>query len=669
MFVYFLFYVLIACTSRTAGITTIHHDKPSESTIPNMATTMNENPEEILNITLSPSERQKRLLPYENYYQTQPMAQPQLEPLYEHSGPSQRFQFDRPPPKKVYLQYDDLSYNQNPPDHNDLYQSSKFTPFLESNAIPGPFRPIIPNHPPQKFKVQYVAVQRPQQSKVIDYSTIYDKLSQLKLQNSRRPAYTQSRRPMEPPRYFSKPQISYVPEGDVYKTIQPTKTIIETFTATNIDIPSAEGMQYNAQDVPQRLQVTPANSYENEEMFYKSFQQNAKPYVNQHIAVEIPQSSYPHQNYEPIVIQKVYQGPKQVIRKPYIVLPRPSGHQEAILRKPIVIIQRKPVYRVKPTFQYVTETPEYEPITPNYIPQYTTPKYEEYQTIVPVTAPPVQTYTENPNALGQILKHLQETNTLPQTLTPDNIDNSIKTLVRILEALKKQHKFSKPIVVADDSSEDYNGSTENEPGGVKGGHISEIPGTVTQSFPADTPDGGTPGKPGVDYPALSSIPQTSFNCKTQRYKGFFGDPDTNCQVWHYCDLNGGQASFLCPNGTIFSQVALTCDWWYNVKCSSTAQLYVLNERLYKYIIPLSPKFPEDYSGPLVDKYLALKFQEMEEKMRKEKKGKGNADKEKENEELQSIETEDTSKTPIIEQSTLNTQRETLETIEDDNDKK
>lgn len=85
------------------------------------------------------------------------------------------------------------------------------------------------------------------------------------------------------------------------------------------------------------------------------------------------------------------------------------------------------------------------------------------------------------------------------------------------------------------------------------------------------------------------------------------------QVWHYCDLNGGQASFLCPNGTIFSQVALTCDWWFNVKCSSTAQLYVLNERLYKYILPVKPSFPEDYAGPLVDEYLALKYYEIENK--------------------------------------------------------
>lgn len=74
------------------------------------------------------------------------------------------------------------------------------------------------------------------------------------------------------------------------------------------------------------------------------------------------------------------------------------------------------------------------------------------------------------------------------------------------------------------------------------GNIDETPGPNT-------------GRPGIDYPALAEIPETSFNCKEQRYKGFFGDPETNCQVWHYCDLNGGQASFLCPNGTIFSQVS------------------------------------------------------------------------------------------------------------------
>lgn len=58
-------------------------------------------------------------------------------------------------------------------------------------------------------------------------------------------------------------------------------------------------------------------------------------------------------------------------------------------------------------------------------------------------------------------------------------------------------------------------------------------------------------------------------------------------------------------------MTLTCDWWFNVKCDTTAQLYVLNERLYKYIIPSKPSFPEDYEGPLVDRYLEDKFRETE----------------------------------------------------------
>ncbi|XP_012217155.1 uncharacterized protein [Linepithema humile] len=130
--------------------------------------------------------------------------------------------------------------------------------------------------------------------------------------------------------------------------------------------------------------------------------------------------------------------------------------------------------------------------------------------------------------------------------------------------------------------------------------------------------GATRGKPNVDYPAYAIIPETDFSCKNQRYKGFFGDPATRCQVWHYCDLNGGKSSFLCPNGTIFSQIALTCDWWFNVKCETTTQLYVLNERLYKYILPIMPKFPEDFTGPEVDRYLELKFKEMEAKLKEKK---------------------------------------------------
>lgn len=36
------------------------------------------------------------------------------------------------------------------------------------------------------------------------------------------------------------------------------------------------------------------------------------------------------------------------------------------------------------------------------------------------------------------------------------------------------------------------------------------------------------------------------------------------QVWHWCLPNGRQFSFLCPNGTVFSQSARVCDWWFKV---------------------------------------------------------------------------------------------------------
>ncbi|XP_037909424.1 proline-rich extensin-like protein EPR1 isoform X3 [Hermetia illucens] len=279
----------------------------------------------------------------------------------------------------------------------------------------------------------------------------------------------------------------------------------------------------------------------------------------------------------------------------------------------------RPVKPIRPSLIYTPRPTQPDPV---YIPEPSASAEEslesekpdsEPEPSHPVSSSPATPITEDneddlaQSSLAEILRKLQDTNQLPKTLTPDNIDDSIRTLIKILDNLKQtQSVLPDPPQHHEEEKEEY---IEQE--------IIEEPKPAKKKRPGP----GT-GRPGIDYPILADIPKTNFNCKEQRYKGFFGDPDTGCQVWHYCDLNGGQASFLCPNGTIFSQVALTCDWWFNVKCSTTPQLYVLNERLYKYILPFTPKFPEDYSGPLVDKYLALKFQEMEEKMRRERlKGK------------------------------------------------
>ncbi|XP_055373845.1 uncharacterized protein LOC129607127 [Condylostylus longicornis] len=90
-----------------------------------------------------------------------------------------------------------------------------------------------------------------------------------------------------------------------------------------------------------------------------------------------------------------------------------------------------------------------------------------------------------------------------------------------------------------------------------------------------------PGRPGTDYPILSAIPYTNFYCDEQLYPGFFADMETRCQGWHYCDIDGRQASFLCPNGTQFSQAVFVCDWWFNVRCDLSPRLYAINARLYQ----------------------------------------------------------------------------------------
>uniref|UniRef100_A0A182JJ06 Uncharacterized protein n=1 Tax=Anopheles atroparvus TaxID=41427 RepID=A0A182JJ06_ANOAO len=44
------------------------------------------------------------------------------------------------------------------------------------------------------------------------------------------------------------------------------------------------------------------------------------------------------------------------------------------------------------------------------------------------------------------------------------------------------------------------------------------------------------------------------------------------QVFHICD-EGKKISFLCPNGTIFRQLDLICDWWFKVDCAATPNHY------------------------------------------------------------------------------------------------
>ena len=63
------------------------------------------------------------------------------------------------------------------------------------------------------------------------------------------------------------------------------------------------------------------------------------------------------------------------------------------------------------------------------------------------------------------------------------------------------------------------------------------------------------------------------------YGGFYADPAADCQVFHVCSRPRGFHSFLCPNGTIFHQTYLTCDFWYNSDCSEAESQYGINNQI------------------------------------------------------------------------------------------
>lgn len=91
------------------------------------------------------------------------------------------------------------------------------------------------------------------------------------------------------------------------------------------------------------------------------------------------------------------------------------------------------------------------------------------------------------------------------------------------------------------------------------------------SLSINIPGGGVPGK---DYPILATVPYTGFSCDGLEYPGHYADYRARCQVYHICQKDGRHSSFLCPNGTVFSQWYSVCDWWFNVDCDGAQTWFV-----------------------------------------------------------------------------------------------
>jgi len=157
----------------------------------------------------------------------------------------------------------------------------------------------------------------------------------------------------------------------------------------------------------------------------------------------------------------------------------------------------------------------------------------------PTTPITTTTTTDKYSALNELLDGYDLGNRLSNKITADNIGSSIQTLSAVLQLLQNE---------ADEH--------QARPLRPKKPKPEYRPDPIDEYD--DTGDVGNPGRPGVDYPTLSVIPKTSFDCKTQRYKGFFGDPETLCQVlnvilylyifsaWHIIDYQWRVDTYLPP---------------------------------------------------------------------------------------------------------------------------
>lgn len=453
----------------------------------------------VLNVTLSSSERKKRLQPYANFYLS----------LNQRSN---GYQIEHP------MSFNYRNFGNNYAD-NQHRSKQTLTPFLRSNAVPGPFRPI---------KIDAKEIPSNGYVRITDSNPNEFSIFPLKLSQNNIPISTN----------LSQLSNYYFVQDNIQTNI-PVKTAIETFTVRNIEIPT---------ETVEPHQVYSRTNYK--------IHPNPVVFIPQ-VTTTIGQNAVIHK-YKPVTVSYPNAGSNNILTSQENKIPVQIHHD----RKPL-IIQPNPV-KLLPTINYdakhetvyygdIMKIPEkynvnYEVNSDHLSQKLKKNKMEEV--IRKYENDPTLSFNreklknqhysksqikphQNAINLVQILKQLQATNTLPTTITPNDIDNSIETLVKILIKLKKQQNFSKPIVVPENSYEQTEYEDKISDKEKDGAERLE---NEDENYPADTPEGGTPGTAGVDYPALYSIPQTSFSCKTQRYKGFFGDPDTNCQVITYFTL-------------------------------------------------------------------------------------------------------------------------------------
>ncbi|KAJ1531737.1 hypothetical protein ONE63_000400 [Megalurothrips usitatus] len=83
----------------------------------------------------------------------------------------------------------------------------------------------------------------------------------------------------------------------------------------------------------------------------------------------------------------------------------------------------------------------------------------------------------------------------------------------------------------------------------------------------------------------ANMPDTQFDCSDKIVGGYYGDAETECQMFHVCVKVPGigiqDFRFLCPNDTAFDQENQVCDDWYNIDCESSSLYFGDNFDLFR----------------------------------------------------------------------------------------
>lgn len=201
-----------------------------------------------------------------------------------------------------------------------------------------------------------------------------------------------------------------------YKTIQIVSSTPEPSPAYH-STTEAPHVQINSQ--------VPAINYEYETVPVNTYQTTAA----------VPTITYASPTPAPTIVSSTTPAPRQhltettQIRAPTEATYHPT-HEHYNVYKPVVNkLNSAPKYKTTVLNRVVPVVDE-----PHFIVR---PSAHLVHSPPPPPPPlPVIDYAINASSITTLLKKLQDSNHLPQTITPNNIDNSIRTLVKILNNLK-----------------------------------------------------------------------------------------------------------------------------------------------------------------------------------------------------------------------------------------